>query len=221
MPSVILWTVESLCWRGYIVLRYRTVHKFIPSSTICQHLHLKFSSILAVSKIFTETAGFQVRFRFPGCFTLEIQNLKPLTGAENGCKSSIPDTTYSELRFWLSFGKNQRVSGEQTAAQAYKIGDGGYRESSEMLSICTGVILYSSTSLAPTSIFCCSTARRPPAARTCISLSRFMKEFNCITTGTRNMLRNSEHWFWASKAWLLHYSTEIIILKTYMSATCL
>ncbi len=113
MPRVILWTVKSLCWRGYIMLWYRTVHKFIPSSTICHHLHLKFSSILAVSKSFTETAGFQVRFRFPGCFTLEIQNIKPLTVAENGCKSSLPDTIYSELRFWLSFGNNQRVSDEQ------------------------------------------------------------------------------------------------------------
>lgn len=48
-----------------------------------------------------------------------------------------------------------------------------------MLSICTRSILYSSLSKSSINISCCRIASRPPAARTCNSLSRFIMEFNC------------------------------------------
>lgn len=49
-----------------------------------------------------------------------------------------------------------------------------------MLSICTRSILYSSLSKSSINISCCRIASRPPAARTCNSLSILIMEFNCV-----------------------------------------
>lgn len=82
----------------------------------------------------------------------------------------------------------------------------GYRESSQILSIWTGEILRSSAFATSMSISCCIIARRPPAARTCISLSRFNIEFNCAKYHVRTKSAALEDGF------TLHSRSELKLL---------